>query len=249
MKKRLLILTLAVICDSAFAGGAATGGATEWTQILNNVQLLDQYSKQVEQYATQGLQYQSELQNLALNPTCIMGSVASILLHGIGGIMDSGQSIGSTMARIDGNFSQKFSSPLAGTFSQNFKTWTTTSTDTLGAAMRSAGMHRDAFASDTAALTALFNKTQSSQGTVAAVQTLSEINVAQVQQMQKLNDLISTQNIATSTFMASQNSKETKARADFDASYNFDKALNFASKKPTSLATGLEVNFDKLFKK
>jgi len=79
------------------------------------------------------------------------------------------------------------------------------------------GMHRDAFASDTAALTALFNKTQTSQGTVAAVQTLSEINVAQVQQIQMLNDLISTQNLASSIYMASQNAKD---KARFDANTN-----------------------------
>lgn len=209
MKKRtLLLVALAVVAKSAFAGGAATGGASEYTQIMNNVQLANQYAQQVEQYASQLQQYQAQLRDLALNPTSMMGSDVSRLMHGIGGVMQAGQSIGGTLARIDGNFSKTFQNPLAGTFSENFKTWTTASTDTLGAAMRSAGMHRDAFASDTEALTALFNKTQTSQGTVAAVQTMSEINVMQVQQMQKLQDLIATQNVATSNYMASQNAKD-----------------------------------------
>ena len=226
-KIRLVLLSgiLLTLNNSVFAGGAATGGATEVTQIMNNVQLAEQYAQQVQQYATQLQQYQAQLQNLMLNPTSIMGSDVSRLMHGIGGVMQAGQSIGGTMAQIDGNFSRTYNSPLAGTFSQNFKTWTSASTDTLGAAMRSAGMHRDAFATDTAALTALFNKTQSSQGTVAAVQTLSEINVMQVQQMQKLQDLIATQNVATSNYMVSQNSKEVKSRGDFDAAYNHDKIM------------------------
>jgi len=216
MKKRLLFIAMMAVTSPVLAGGAATGGASEYTQILNNVQLANQYAQQVSQYATQLQQYQAQLQNLALNPTSIMGSDVSRLMHGIGGIMDAGQSIGGTMARIDANFSRTFSNPLAGTFSQNFKTWTSGSQDTLGAALRSAGMHRDSFDSDTAALTALFNKTQTSQGTVAAVQTMSEINVMQVQQMQKLQDLIATQNIATSNYMAGQNAK-AQAAVDGDS--------------------------------
>lgn len=199
---------LLALSSSAFAGGEAAGGATEVTQIMNNVELANQYAQQVQQYATQLQQYQAQLQDLKLNPTSIMGFDVQKLVNGIGGVMSAGQSVGGTMAQIDGNFAKKFKSPLAGSFSENFKTWTTSSQDTLGAAMKAAGLHRDAFANDTAALAALYNKTQTSQGTVAAVQTLSEVNVMQVQQMQKLQDLIATQNVASSAYMAAQNSKE-----------------------------------------
>lgn len=216
MKKRLLFLALATICVPAFAGGGVDGGATEVTQIMNNAELANQYAQQVQQYTTQLQQYQAQLQDLKLNPTSIMGSDLQKLVRGIGGVMGAGQSIGGTMAQIDGNFSKTFKSPLAGTFSENFKTWTTSSQDTLGAAMRAAGLHRDAYATDTAALAALYNKTQTSQGTVAAVQTLSEVNVMQVQQMQKLQDLVATQNVASSAYMAAQNSKE-QAAVDSDA--------------------------------
>ena len=233
MKKRISILALAVVANSAFAGGAASGGASEITQIRNNVELAAQYAQQVQQYSTQLQQYQAQLQNLALNPTSIMGSDVSRLLHGIGTVMQAGQSIGGSMAQIDGNFSKIFNSPLAGNYSQNFKTWTTTSTDTLGAAMRTAGLHRDSFTSDTAALTALFNKSQSSQGTVAAVQTLSEINVTQVQQMQKLQDLIATQNVAVSTYMAGQNAKDQAKQDVEDHLWHLEKEMS-PNPRPTN---------------
>ena len=221
MKKSLSMLALATICVPAFAG--AVVGATEITQIMNNIELANQYAQQVEQYATQLQQFQAQLQDLKLNPTSIMSSDVQKLVHGIGGVMGAGQSIGGTLAQIDANFSKTFKSPLAGTFSENFKTWTTSSQDTLGAAMKSAGLIRDAFASDTAALAALYNKTQSSQGTVAAVQTLSEINVMQVQQMQKLQDLVATQNVASSAYMAAQNSKEQQNRDVEDRLWHLDK--------------------------
>jgi P-type conjugative transfer protein TrbJ len=205
--KKILFLMLAGAGQAAFAGGAMTGGASEWTQVMNNVQLINQYAQQVKQYSTQMQQYQYQLQNMQLNPASVMNTNIPQLINGIGAVMQAGQSIGGTMSTIDANFSQKFNNPMAGTYSQNFKTWTVTSQDTLGAAMRAAGLHRDSFASDTAALQALYNKTQSSQGTVAAVQTLSEVSVSQTQQLQKLQDLVATQNLASSTYMAGQNAK------------------------------------------
>jgi len=130
------------------------------------------------------------------------------LTRGIGEIMSAGNSIGNTYAEVDSNFSKTYNSPLAGDFAERFRTWTTSSQDSLGSAMRAAGLQRDSYTSDTAALNALWNKSQSSQGTVAAIQTLSEINVEQIQHTRKLEQLLSSQNLATSTFMASQNAKQ-----------------------------------------
>jgi type IV secretion system protein TrbJ len=235
MKKRLLILalsaTLLTLSNSTFARTVyCTNCGTQATQLANKIQLAAQYSKQVQQYTTQLQQYQAQLLNLKLNPASILGPEVQKLVIGIGDIMASGQSIGGSMKEIEGNFSKTFKDPLSGTFSENFKTWTTSSQDTLGAAMKSAGLIRDAYANDTAALAGLYNKTQKSQGTVAAVQTLSEINVMQVQQMQKLQDLIATQNVASSAFMAAQNSKE-QAAVDGDAAIQ----ASFIASKPKAL--------------
>lgn len=236
MRKHILLLSTVALVNvnpSAFAGSVAgNGGSTEITQIANNMQLTASYAQQTQQYSTQLLQYQAQMQNLMRNPTSLLGADTSKLLNGVGTIMQAGASIGGTMARIDGNFSQKYQNPLAGTFSQNFKNWTTTSTDTLGASLRSAGMHRDQFASDTEALTALFNKSQQSDGTVAAVQQLSAINAMQIQQNQKLQDLIATQNIAMSTYMAGREAKDQGAMDNNDAIQN-----GFIASKPTNLPT------------
>ena len=210
MKKRLLILAMGMLLTLSNPASAVfcANCASEVTQIMNRIQLASQYAKTVQQYTKQLQQYQAQLRDLQLNPAGIMSSNVQQLVNGIGDVMSSGQSIGGSMSEIEGNFSKTFKDPLSGTFSENFKTWTTSSQDTLGAAMKAAGLIRDSYATDTAALAALYNKTQSSQGTVAAVQTLSEINVMQVQQMQKLQDLIATQNVASSAYMAAQNSKD-----------------------------------------
>jgi len=214
---------LAVLLATASPAGATgvVAGATEWTQILNNIQLVQQYEQQVQQYVKQGQQYQAQLKNMETNAGSGLNPNLTGLVNNIGGIMQAGQAIGGTMAKIDGNFATKFQNPMAGTFSQNFKTWTTTSQDTLGASMRAAGLHRDAYQTDTSALQALVQRTKSSQGDVAAIQTLSEINAMQVQQTQKLGDLLATQNVASNAYMAAQNSKDQAKQDTEDRLWSF----------------------------
>lgn len=211
MKKLILVMALAAPLPAMATGLVA--GATEFTQIANNIQLGYQYETQLEQYVTQYKQLEAQLTNMKLNSSSVMGSEVTTLVGKVGGMMSAGQAIGGTFARIDENIAKKYGSELAGSYSEKFKNWTAGNQDSLSASMRAAGMHRDGYANDTAALNALYAKTQSSQGTVAAIQTMSEMLAMQIQQMQKLQDLVATQNVATSDFMATQNAKQQAAEA------------------------------------
>lgn len=63
--------------------GAAVWGATEWTQIANNVQLVASYGKQVQQVITQIKQYEAQLKALRqLDPRKLEG-----MLKGMAGEM------------------------------------------------------------------------------------------------------------------------------------------------------------------
>jgi P-type conjugative transfer protein TrbJ len=232
MKKNALCLLLLIISFSASAG-SASGGATEVTQIVNMTQLVLQYAQQIQQYGTQLQQYQAQLQNMAQNPASALGGNVGQVIQGVGSIMSATNSMGSTMAQIDANFAQQYRSPIAGNYADQYRTWTNTSVGTLGAALSAAGMHRDAYRSDADALQALYNKSQSSTGTVAAVQQLSALTSMQVQQTQKLGDLMSSQNVAASTYMASQTSKEQSANG-----FNEAVQQGFQSKKAPPLDAG-----------
>lgn len=213
--KTAVILSLFVgIGGQALAGSVAGfGGSTEVTQIANNIQLVISYEQQVQQFVRQGLQYDAQLKNLMRNPGSIMGSDAVNLIRGIGGIMSASQAMGGNLATIDRKFATTFGNSAAQTFSENFSKWNQASKDTLQGSMRAAGMHRDQYASDADALQALYNQSQATNGTLDSLQTLSQINIRQVQQTQALGDLMATQNIASSTYMATQTAK-AQARQD-----------------------------------
>jgi P-type conjugative transfer protein TrbJ len=212
MKTKKLIITLALLPILTMALPASAvfcaNCAQETTQILNKIQLAASYSKQAASYSTQLQQYQAQLTNMKLNPGSVLPKDIAALIKGLGEIMNSGQSMGMSMAEIEGNYATAYKNPTAAGYSENFKSNSVATRDTLQAAMKAAGMHLDSFPSSTSALQALYAKSQSSMGTVAALQTLSEINATQVIETQKLQSLIAESTIASSSYMASQNAKQ-----------------------------------------
>lgn len=206
MKNAVFILILAMLLSGQANAAAMTGGATEVTQILNRIQLALAYAKQVDQYIRQGLQYKTQLQNLieAQSPgiTDVIG-----IVNGISQMMSVGKSIGGSLAEIDRNFAVTFKNPIANELANNFVKWNKTSSDTLQGALKAAGKHRDQYASDAAMLQDLYATSQATMGTRDAIQMVAAINSEQVNQLHKLSDLIATQNIAASTYMATLTSK------------------------------------------
>lgn len=213
VQKHVLILGTILLClqGSAHAGSVAgTGGSTEVTQILNNLQLIQSYEQQVQSYVRQGLQVQNELKNLIANPTSALGPDVGQMINTIGQIWNGGNSIGYNLAQIDKNFAATFKSPTASNLSKLFTSWHQTNTDTLQAALRAVGTQRDQYASDQAALTDLYYRSQATNGNLDSLQTLSQINIRQIQQLQSLRELMATQAQAETTYMATQTAKDTQ---------------------------------------
>lgn len=215
MKTLLLILVLVLpsIRPAAAGSVAGTGGASEVTQIMNNVQLANAYAQQVMQYQNQLLQYDMMLKNLAENPVGNISPQLNFLITNHARVMASSKDIGSTMARVDQDFAGEHQSPVAATFADKFRNWTSHSNDGLKAMALNAGAQREGFQSDEDALRALVQKNQASEGNLGAIKTLGEINAQQLQESMKLRDLMSQQQIAQGNYLAAQNLKE-QARRD-----------------------------------
>ncbi|VWB97666.1 hypothetical protein BLA13014_04565 [Burkholderia aenigmatica] len=233
---RELIVCVLLLCGQSGANAgtiAGTGGSTEVTQILNNLQLIQSYEQQVQAYVRQGVQVQNELRNLMSNPTSILGDDVGKMINTIGSIWNGGQSIGYNLAQIDQNFARTFKSPTAGNLAKMFTSWHQTNTDTLQSALRAIGTQRDNYASSQAALTDLYNRSQATNGNLDSLQTLSQINIRQIQELQSLQELMATQSQAATTYMATQNAKDQKGLDDAGAlSQPYQKAIPAAQSAP-----------------
>lgn len=234
MRAKILMGAVIVALNSpvpAMAGGAVAG-ATEPTQILNQIQLVMSYVEQAQQTTTQLQQYQTMLTNLMrLNPSELLGQASRQLWQDQGmsqaftnlrKIVVNGQNIAYTMANMDSQF--KNMHPGYGNFGNGtdfFKSYQMWSDNTLGQVKNAVAMvttHSENFATEEGMVQELANASNSAQGQLQAVQAGNQIGVAMVGQMQKLRQLQMAQMQAQNAYIAGQ---QSKADAEDDALQQF----------------------------
>lgn len=205
------------LAPCAFAGGGATGGATEFTQLANLAELGAIYAEEAAAYVVQGQQYLTQLENLKKNPFGTLGTEVTGLALKVGQLMDAGKSIGGDLTKISTNIGKKYNNPAALSYSQNFKKWGDETQDTLTALMTSNGMRRDQYKDDASALVALHSRAQTTKGALAATQMVAELAVENIKQLQALGDMTATANIALADFRKQQLAKETEKQRITDS--------------------------------
>lgn len=208
-RKRGVVLMTALLI-SVGTPVANAGGALESTQWLNKLQLVAMYTKQLEQI-------QQELLNFKINPFEAMGPEVTQLVRDIGQIMDAGDAIGGSFAKISSNIANKYNNYTAMTYSEKFRSLTGMTQQSLTASMKAAGMRRDQYKSNAAALSALYAKSQHTVGSLGALQMVSEINVEQLKQFHALGDLVASGQIAMADYQKSELAMKEKMQDDIDA--------------------------------
>ncbi len=223
----LIALLLSTAIPTAVNAGGAVAGATEPTQILNQIQLVMSYVEQAQQTVTQLNQYQTMLTNLMrLTPSNLLGQASQQLWQDQGmaqafsnlrKIVVNGQNIAYTMANMDSQF--KNMHPGYGNFGNGtdfFRSYQGWSDNTLGQVKNAVAMvttHSENFATEEGMVNELANASSSAQGQLQAVQAGNQIGVAMVGQMQKLRQLQMAQMQAQNAYIAGQQSRQDATRA------------------------------------
>ncbi|EUB98277.1 P-type conjugative transfer protein TrbJ [Rhizobium sp. CF080] len=224
----------------AFAGattsiaGTATGAATEWTQLLNNgelISLVGQSGEQIQNQITQITQlaeqiqnqlriYENMLQNTAQLPNQIWGEVERDL-NQLRNVVQQGRSISFSMGNVDDVLGQRFQSyadlkanlPSEASFSSTYQIWSNTNRDTIASSLKAASLTADQFDSEEDTMGSLRTMSQSADGQMKALQVGHQIAAQQVAQMQKLRGLVSQQMTMMSTWLQSEQTDRDLAQA------------------------------------
>jgi type IV secretion system protein TrbJ len=229
-------MTAAIALSSvttAYAG-SATGGATEWTQLLNNgelISLVGQSGEQIQNQITQITQlaeqiqnqlkiYDNMLQNTAQLPEHIWGQVESDL-NQLRDIVEQGESISFSMGNADDVLQQRFKSysdlktnlPNAGSFSSTYQSWSDTNRDTIGSTLKAASLTADQFDTEEDTMSSLRSMSESADGQMKALQVGHQIAAQQVSQMQKLRGLVSQQMTMMGTWLQTEQTDKDLAQA------------------------------------
>ncbi|MCS6496773.1 MULTISPECIES: P-type conjugative transfer protein TrbJ [Burkholderia] len=208
-------LTLA---SRANAGGAVAG-ATEPTQILNNLQLVASYAQQAQQTVTQINQYETMLRNLMnMSPSALLGEAAGALWNdnnmsqafkNLQTIVVAGQKIDYTLQNSDQlfrNLHPGYGSALD--FQHAYRNW---SDNTLSAVQNSLAVmhaHMNDFSNEQSMIAQLQQRSQSAQGQLQALQAGNDVGVAMVGQLEKLRQLQMAQMQSQNAYLATQMDKE-----------------------------------------
>ncbi|MBB6469487.1 P-type conjugative transfer protein TrbJ [Aminobacter lissarensis] len=225
---------------SAFAG-AATGNATEWTQLLNNGELVSLVGKSTEQINNQITQisqlaeqiqnqirmYENMVQNTAQLPFHTWSQVENDL-NRLRSLVAQGQGIAFSMSNADDVLRQRFQSyadfksGLAGgeTFSSQYENWSTTNRDTIAGALKAAGLTSDQFSSEESTMSQLRAMSESADGQMKALQVGHEIAAEQVAQAQKLRALVAQQTTMMGTWYQSEQADKDLAQLRRERFFN-----------------------------
>lgn len=236
-----LIAAIVFGAASPALSGAATGEATELTQLANNAELikllessgvqvenqLTQISQLAEQIQNQLKMYDNMLQNTARLPKHIWGQVEQDLGQ-LRDVVREGQGIAFSMGNADDVLQQRFKSyadlkdnlPNKESFSTAYQSWSDTNRDTIAGTLSAASLTADQFDSEESTMTKLRGMSESADGQMKALQVGHQIAAQQVDQMQKLRGLVSQQMTMMGTWLQTEQSDKDLAQVRRDRFFN-----------------------------
>jgi len=218
----LVLLFLALFVSQPARATGMIAGATEPTQIMNNIQLLMSYVEQAQQTVTQIHQYETMLKNLQkMGPSSLLDSSAQQLWTDMGMTKTfadlrttyiNGQRVAYSLSSLDQNFQRLH--PGYGNFGNGFsytQAYKNLSDNTLGAvksAMAMVGAQGERFANEQAVIQDIQRRSETADGQAQALKVGREIAVAEVNQLQQLRQLQMAQMHAQNAFMAGEQSRK-----------------------------------------
>ncbi len=197
--------------------GVVAGVATEWTQILNHVQLVMGYIRQGLQLEAQMKQLTEQLKQGVKSPQQFFGSIQQDLGE-LSQIVQGGQALAYSMGNLDAQFRNTFrgyGSRTSGYFN-DYKKWSQTSLDTTLSTLRAVGLQGQQLNSAQSVLAQLRTMSMGAGGEMQAAEVGNQIAEQQVEQLMSLRQLMLVDLQSKQAYQAEQIQKEQADKAALD---------------------------------
>jgi P-type conjugative transfer protein TrbJ len=202
--------------------GVLVGIATEWTQILNNIQLVNSYIAQAQQLAQQVAMYADMVRNSRRWLDRMFGPIEQDI-RTLAGIVQTGRALAYSMGNLDGEFRARFRGYQynAQTWFRDYRTWAETSLDSTLGTLRAAGLQGEQLLSEQAVLARLRQMATSADGRLLTLQVIGDIAEQQAQQMMKLRQLMLADLQSKQAFQAAQIQKDAATQAGIQQFFQY----------------------------
>ncbi|MCM6994207.1 P-type conjugative transfer protein TrbJ [Enterobacter roggenkampii] len=196
--------------------------STFYQQMFEYAEAVNTQLNTAQQLATQIQQYQNMVtQGLSL-PNSMFGSIAADL-QSVANIYTKSQALGRQIQNMDSQFNTQFpgfesylnqaANSAEVPARDRYQKWSEQGRDNVKAAMEAANLNTGTFESENAQLARMVSRSQSAAGRMQAIQAGNEIASQNVQQLQKLRDLVATQINMQGNYMAQQGDRRAASEA------------------------------------
>lgn len=196
--------------------------STFYQQMFGYVEQVNTALNTAEQLQTQIQQYQNMVSQGTSLPNSMFGSIAADLKN-VANIYNRSQGLGRQIQDMDSKFNTAFpgfesylnqAANLAQAPNRDrYEKWSVQGRDNVKTAMKAADLNTGAFESEDAQLARMVSRSQSAEGRMQAIQAGNEIASQNVQQLQKLRDLLATQINMQGNYMAQQVDRKAAGEA------------------------------------
>lgn len=185
-RKTAAMLITAMLSANADAG-AMTGGATEITQILNNVELVSIYATEIEQVARQLQMVQNMVQNTNQLPIQMWSGVENQLASLVNAITSVKGVVNATENAMAMTEQQFGNGGLLDNYEHRLRGWNQGVNNQIGTALRNMGLNAGQFQTRQQALAQIQAASQSATGRMQVLQAGNQIAGLMVNEMQSLH--------------------------------------------------------------
>jgi P-type conjugative transfer protein TrbJ len=185
--------------NAALAGGGMTGGATEFTQIANNAELIEQVAQLAEQIQNQITMIQDMITNTLTIPDQLFRNIKSIVgvYSKVKGIIDKTKGLAYSIASVDEELKRRFKSyadlsnlSRVSDFSSTYREIVDTRMETIRNTMEAIGVAFDELTNDDAsALEEIQKKASTAKGRNELIQATNQILGFMAEDAMKLRQL------------------------------------------------------------
>ena len=199
--------------------------ATEFTQVMNNVELLGVNATQARSLATQFRQFELQLRNARslTDPRDVLALTESF--RSLVNIVETTRGVSLHATDVDERYRAEFggfdryageTAPTAETLTARYRRWSGASHESIRAALRAAGLHAAAFYDEQATLRALERRAVGADGMLKVAQAGAQIAALQVEEGRKLRALLTAQMQMQGNLAAATTDRRDASDADLE---------------------------------
>lgn len=220
---RIIFIVLPLWGAMADVTAGAVVGATEFTQIANNIQLAASYAEQTQQTIHQFKQYQTMLQNLQKSvPSALLDQTAQKLwsnqnmlqtFRALRTIVQNGQTMSYSLSNQSEVFKRLhpgYNAPF--NTKDSYRDWSDDTHSAVNNALAVSGIQGDSFEDERNMINELQSRSQSADGQLSMLKAGNDIGVAMIGQMQQMRQLQIAQMTAQGHYMEKETSTKDRAK-------------------------------------